>query len=146
MTPFQSLRDYEHFVYTLQQNYPLMKSSSFVVVRRGKHVAQLRGEMVFTHGFRVTVNERLTEEDNGVEIISYGYELWHNSDKIAWYDSQPHPNDPTLANTHPHHKHVPPNIKRHRIPAPNMSFERPNLPALIEDIEALIAQDNSSRR
>ena len=142
MTPFQSFHDYEHFIYTLQQNYPSVKRSSLVVVRRGRHVAQLRGEMVFEHGFRVTVNERLTEEDNGVEIVSYGYELWH-SDKIAWYDPQPHPNDPTLASTHPHHKHIPPNIKRNRIPAPNISFERPNLPALIQDIETLIAQNDS---
>jgi hypothetical protein len=143
MTPFQSLRDYEHFVYTLQQNYPSVRRLSLIVVKRGKYMALLRGELVFEHGFRVTVNERLTEEDNGVEIISYGYELWHNGDKIAWYDSQPHPNDPTLASTDPHHKHVPPNIKRNRIPAPNMSFERPNLPALIEEIEMLLAQDGS---
>ena len=30
----------------------------------------------------------------------------------------------------PHHKHVPPNIKQHRVPAPEMSFTRPNLPVL----------------
>ncbi len=107
------------------------------MVKRGKHIAQLRGELVFEQGFRLTVNERLSEEDNGVVIISYGYEFWHNGEKISWYDSQPHPNTPTLASTHPHHKHVPPNIKRNRIPAPNMSFERPNLDALIQEIEVL---------
>lgn len=51
------------------------------------------------------------------------------------YDDFPHPNDLTLASTMPHHKHIPPDIKHHRIPAPNMSFERPNLPALIQEIE-----------
>ena len=35
----------------------------------------------------------------------------------------------------PHHKHIPPNIKHHRIPAPNLSFTRPNLPFLIGEIE-----------
>jgi hypothetical protein len=40
-----------------------------------------------------------------------------------------------LASTHPHHKHVPPGIKHNRIPAPNMRFTKPNLPALIEEIE-----------
>ena len=35
----------------------------------------------------------------------------------------------------PHHKHIPPNIKHHRIPAPNLSFTCPNLPFLIEEIE-----------
>ena len=44
-------------------------------------------------------------------------------------------NDPTLQSTYPHHKHIPPDIKHHRIPAPEMSFTRPNLPFLIEEIE-----------
>jgi len=49
--------------------------------------------------------------------------------------SFPHPNDPSLASTDPHHKHVPPNIKHHRVPAPDLSFTRPNLPFLNEEIE-----------
>ena len=51
------------------------------------------------------------------------------------YTSWPHPNDPTLAATFPHHKHIPPDIKRHRIPAPDLSFTDPNLPTLIAEIE-----------
>ncbi|MCK4763951.1 MAG: hypothetical protein KAW12_17245 [Candidatus Aminicenantes bacterium] len=47
-------------------------------------------------------------------------------------------NNPTLAGTHPHHKHIPPDIKHHRIPAPNMSFDRSNLPVLIKEIEELL--------
>jgi hypothetical protein len=50
---------------------------------------------------------------------------------------QPHPSDPTLASTDPHHKHVPPDIKRHRIPAPALSFTSPNLPVLIDEVERL---------
>jgi hypothetical protein len=38
----------------------------------------------------------------------------------------------------PHHKHVPPNIKHNRIPAPEMSFAKPNLPVLIAEVEAVI--------
>lgn len=49
--------------------------------------------------------------------------------------SQPHPNDPDLASTYPHHKHIPPDIKHRRIPAPNLSSTCPNLPFLIEEIE-----------
>jgi hypothetical protein len=71
-------------------------------------------------------------------IEDYGYELWYGSEKIAWYDSQPHPDDPTLASTHPHHKHIPPDIKHNRIPAPNISFTHPNLPVLIREVEDLI--------
>ncbi|MEN8215749.1 MAG: hypothetical protein ABFS56_05115 [Pseudomonadota bacterium] len=35
-----------------------------------------------------------------------------------------------LASTHPHHKHIPPDIKHNRIPAPILSFTHPNLPEL----------------
>jgi len=43
-----------------------------------------------------------------------------------------------LAPTHPHHKHIPPDIKHHRVLAPAMSFTQPNLPMLIEEIEQLL--------
>jgi hypothetical protein len=59
----------------------------------------------------------------------------YDKNVLYWYDSWPHPNDPSLASTHPHHKHVSPGIKHNRIPAPNMSFTRPNLTVLIEEIE-----------
>jgi hypothetical protein len=61
--------------------------------------------------------------------------LFGRKEKLYWYDSFPHPNDSSLASTDPHHKHVPPNIKHHRVPAPDLSFTRPNLPFLIEEIE-----------
>lgn len=137
MNPFQSLRDYEEFVYTLQQRFPAIKSSSLVVIQRGKLVAILQGELTFTYGYRLVIRERLSYDDT-VMIEDYGYELWYGSEKIAWYDSQPHPNNSTLASTHPHHKHIPPDIKHNRIPAPNMSFTRPNLPVLIQEVEELI--------
>ncbi len=83
MNPFQSLRDYELYVYTLSQRHPSILRSTLIV-------------------------------------------------------AQPHPNDPGLQRTHPHHKHVPPDIKHNRIPAPDVSFDRPNLQPLIEEIEVLI--------
>jgi hypothetical protein len=87
----------------------------------------------------VIIKERLSYDDV-VMIEEYGYELWHSTEKTAWYDSQPHPEDPTLASTHPHYKHVPPNIKRNRVPAPQMSFTQPNLPVLIQEIEDLLKE------
>lgn len=71
-------------------------------------------------------------------ITSYGYEVYHKDEKLYWYDDFPHPNDPALASTYPHHKHIPPNIKRHRIPALGISFVKPNLPYLIQELERLI--------
>jgi hypothetical protein len=38
----------------------------------------------------------------------------------------------------PHHKHIPPDIKNHRLPAPELSFTRPNLPFLIREIEQML--------
>ena len=133
MNPFQSLRDYEEFVYTLKQRFPSVQSSTLVVVQRGKRTATLHGEIAFAQGVRITLKERLSFDEGPVLIEDYGYEVWHKGDKIAWYDAQPHPDDPVLASTHPHHKHIPPDIKHHRIPAPNMSFSQPNLPALIRE-------------
>jgi len=137
---FQSLREYEEYVYTLKQRFSSIQRSTLVVIRRGKRVAVLKGEITFEHGYRVTVQERLSFDTGAVEIEFYGYEIWQNADKIAWYDAQPHPTEPKLASTHPHHKHIPPDIKHNRIPAPNMNFAQPNLPVLIGEIENLVAQ------
>ena len=60
--------------------------------------------------------------------------------ELYWYDSQPHPHEPELQITHPHHKHNPPDIKHNRIPAPEMSFHQPNLPALIREIEEITGE------
>jgi len=73
-------------------------------------------------------------------IDSYGYEAWRGDKKLYWYDSQPHPGKPSLQSSHPHYKHIPPDIKHHRIPAPEMSFVQPNIPALVADAESLLVQ------
>ncbi len=143
MNPFQSLREYEEFVYTLKQRFSVIQRSTLVVIRRGTQVAVLQGELTFDHGYRINLKERLSSETGSVVIEAYGYELWRDADKISWYDSQPHPDDPELAGTHPHHKHIPPDIKHHRIPAPEMSFIRPNIPALVGEIESLIRKIES---
>lgn len=138
MNPFQSLRSYEEFVYTLRQKFPSIQETSLVVVRRGKRIATLQGEITFSQGYRISLKERLSFDEGPVVIEDYGYEIWQKGEKISWYDSQPHPNDPALAENHPHHKHIPPDIKHHRIPAPHLSFIQPNFPVLIREIEQLI--------
>ncbi len=49
----------------------------------------------------------------------------------------PHPENPALAATFPHHYHVEPDIKHNRHAAPDLSFSAPNLPTLIADCLAL---------
>jgi hypothetical protein len=55
MTPFQSLREYERFVYTLQQQFPCILHSTLVVAQRGRLFAELTGELVFSAGHRLVV-------------------------------------------------------------------------------------------
>ena len=135
MNPLRSLGDYESFVYTLSQTYPSIARSTLMVVRRGVATATLRGELELTGGVRLIVREKLSFTQIPGVIREYGYEAWRGDELLYWYDSQPHPNDPTLASSHPHHKHIPPDIKHHRVPAPGLRFEEPNLPYLIEEVE-----------
>ena len=138
MNPFQSLRDYETFIYSLSEQFPSILQSMLVVVQRGRSYAELSGEVLFAAGYRLVVYERLTWDSGPLLIEGYGYEVWQSSEELYWYDSQPHPLDSSLASTHPHHKHLPPDIKHHRIPAPSLSFAAPNLPLLIGEIETTL--------
>ena len=135
MNPLQSLAEYELFIYTLQQSYPSIRRSTLVVIRRGTIAAAVLGEIELVQGLRLVVSERLSFLRQPGSIMDYGYEVWQGVKQLYWYDSQPHPDNPTLASTHPHHKHVPPDIKHNLIPAPGLSFKLPNLPFLIEEIE-----------
>ncbi len=143
MNPLQSLDEYELFVYSLSQLYPAVHRSTLVVVRRGTGVAVVRGELELSEGIRLSVRETLSSDDAVTVIEGYSYEVWREDQMLYWYDSQPHPNVPSLASTHPHHKHVLPDIKHNRIPAPGLSFTQPNLPFLIEEIEQNLLQDKT---
>ena len=135
--PLRTIEDYELFLYTLREQFPSVRHSTVTLVRMGVSLARISGELHFDQNIRLVVRERIVYHRLPAVIDWYGYEAWRGAEKLYWYDSQPHPNDPTLQSTHPHHKHVPPDIKHNRIPAPNMSFLQPNIPALIEEIEEL---------
>lgn len=135
MNPFLSLRNYEEFVYTLLHRHVSIVSSTLVVAQRGAKLATVLGEIVLHDGYRLTIAELVTFDKGPLTLERYGYEVWRGNEKLYWYDSQPHPDNPALSSTHPHHKHVPPDIKHNRIPAPGLSLSKPNLPYLIEEIE-----------
>ncbi len=138
--PLRTPEDYELFLYTLVDQFPSVRRSTVTFARRGSALARVAGELRFDHGIRLLIRERVLYHRLPAIIDEYGYEVWRDEEKLYWYDPQPHPDDPALRSTHPHHKHVPPDIKHNRLPATGMSFIRPNLPALIQEIEALIAQ------
>ncbi len=99
----------------------------------------LEGRVIFEGNLALSVFERLDFERG--RILFYSYEIYRGNELLVWYDSQPHPDELALASTHPHHKHVPPDIKRHRVAAAEMSFTRPNLPVLIDEIDNALASD-----
>ncbi len=134
----RSPADYELFIYTLSEQFPLIRRSTVVFVRLGTTLARVAGELYFEKNVRLVVRQRIVYHRLPAVIDEYGYEVWRGDEKLYWYDPQPHPDTPALQSSHPHHKHIPPDIKHHRIPAPKMSFTQPNLPALIGEIEEML--------
>ena len=130
----KSLDEYSRFVAELFDR-PTVERSTLTVWSVSKYTGAAEGEVFLAGGYRLRIREEI-DFDAGI-ITAYGYEVYKGDERLYWYDDFPHPNDPLLASTHPHHKHVPPDIKRNRIPAPEMSFSRPNLPVLIREIEDL---------
>ena len=135
--PLKSLTAYSSLIGELLGQSTVAKST-VTVWSDSPYTGIAEGEVVFKNGLRLRMREEVDFEE-GV-IISYGYEVYREDERLFWYDDFPHPNDPTLASTMPHHKHLPPYIKHHRVPAPNISFLLPNLPALIQEIEEFSSQ------
>lgn len=135
--PLKSLADYSRCVAEILDR-PDVQGSTVAVWSDSPYTGTAEGEVFFSGGIWLRMREEL-DFDAGL-ITSYGYEVYRGKERLYWYDDFPHPKDPTLASSYPHHKHVPPDIKRHRIPAPEMSFSRPNLPVLMQEIEELIRQ------
>ena len=137
MNPFRAPEDYELYLYSLIDKFPSIRRSTLTFIRLGSTLARVSGEIHFDNDIRLVVRERVLYNRLPIILDWYGYEVFHGGEKLYWYDSQPHPDDEELQSTHPHHKHIPPDIKHNRIPAVNMSFTQPNMPALISEIVSL---------
>lgn len=116
----------------------IVERSTVAVWSNSPYTGIAEGEIYFSHGFRIRMHEEI--DFTAALITSYGYEVYQDEERLFWYDDFPHPHDPTLAATFPHHKHVPPDIKRHRVPAYGIGYKQCNLPLLINEIETLIQQ------
>jgi len=146
---------YEAFVYTLKERHPSILRSTLTYIPSGTFFGRAEGMVLFEgqivlcvqeflnfelgiiegYGYEVSKTNTSLEDPNSPEATEYCKASYPHKEKLYWYDSFPHPHNPVLASTDPHHKHIPPDIKRHRIPAPDLSFTRPNLPFLIKEIE-----------
>lgn len=128
-----SIEAYSQFIYTILDTTPSIQRHTVRIYPRGALVGVLEGTIEFGQGIALRVYERIDFARR--RIMTYSYEVWRGQERLYWYDPWEHPDDPDLAISFPHHKHIPPDIKHHRIPAPELSFTRPNLPFLIEEIE-----------
>jgi len=135
--PLQSLSDYSSFVAELLDRASVTRST-VAVWPESPYTGVAEGEVFFAQGLRLRMREEL--DFDAALITAYGYEVYREEERLYWYDDFPHPNDPTLSSTHPHHKHIPPDIKHNRIPAPGLSFSQSNLPFIIAEIEAQMGE------
>lgn len=131
--PLPDFLAYGELIYSLPETYPLIQYSTLVLATIGPTLAKLEGRVTFEGDVVLDVWELL--DFDARQILNYSYEVYRAGEKILWYDPFEHPHMPELASTYPHHKHVLPDIKRNRVPAPGISFEQPNLPFLIQEIE-----------
>ncbi|MBD2428131.1 DUF6516 family protein [Phormidium sp. FACHB-1136] len=132
--PLRSLDSYSRFISKILDRDDIEKTT-ITVWSNSPYSGTAEGEVFFKDGLRLRMREEL-DFDAGL-ITSYGYEVYKNETRLYWYDDFPHPNDASLASTFPHHKHIPPNIKRNRIPAPNIDFNHPNLPFILQEIDEI---------
>jgi len=131
--------EYEQFIYGLANAYPQITRSTLSLYTISASAAVVEGSLFFDSGLELQVVEVL-DFMNG-RFRRYGYTVLRGNEKIRWYDSQPHSENPDLASTFPHHRHEPPDpstgsgqsLKQNRVPAPGISFTAPNLPQLIAD-------------
>jgi hypothetical protein len=135
---FSSYADYAQLIFHLLADHPMVASHTLAVYTINRTVGITRGEVIFHSGHVLRVFEQIDFVAH--RIVKYSYEFVREGDALWWYDSMPHPNVPDLRSTHPHHKHIPPDIKHHRIPAPEMSFAGPNLPTLLTQIEQIVSR------
>jgi len=136
-----SFEEYCRLIASQSDRFPSIRFSTLTAYTIGPFAAEVEGQLAFEADYVLDVWELLDLSTR--TIRSYSYELNCAGERVWWYDPTEHPEDPTLSSSYPHHKHIPPDIKHHRIPAPELSFTRPNLPVLIEEVERLIAEQGA---
>lgn len=130
----RSLSEYSRYLAQLLGR-PDVRRSTVAVWSESAYTGVAEGEILFESGIRLRLREEL--DFNAGLITSYEYEVYRGAERLFWYDDFPHSHDSDLSATFPHHKHIPPDIKHHRCPAPGISFTEPNLPMLLKEIEQL---------
>jgi len=130
--PLDDIASYSAFVYALAERHPFLTSSTLALAPIGATLARLEGRIECPNGIHLEIWELI--DFAARRIRTYSYEVYRGGEKICWYDSWEHPEIPAVASTFPHHKHVLPNLREHRLPAPGISFESPNLDVVLGNV------------
>ncbi|MDW7680435.1 MAG: DUF6516 family protein [bacterium] len=130
----QNRESYQQLIYRIAELSKHIRYSDLVTIPVGKNLCVIKGNIYFNNSIRLKLKDAL---DFSLEewITGYSYTVYQNEEKLYWYGSQGHPDDPDLQATHAHHKHTPPDIKHNRVPAPDIYFKEQNLTFLISEIE-----------
>lgn len=132
MFKFESSSDYSSFLFSLKYQFPEITNSQINFYSIEPDLFLAKGTIEFNLEIRLTFHEVINFSKK--RIVRYAYEVYRKNQLLYFYDPQEHPEDSNLAPSFPHHKHIHPNIKRNRHPAPDLSFDRPNLHFLIREI------------
>ena len=111
---------------------PFVTGSTLALVPIGATLAKLEGRIECQGGVHLEVWELVDFAER--RIRTYSYEVYRAGEKVCWYDAWEHPEIPALAATFPHHKHVPPDLRNNRVPAPGIGFDAQNLDVVLADV------------
>ena len=130
--PLDDIGSYSAFVYALAERHFFVTGSTLALAPIGATLAKLEGRIECQGGVHLEIWELV--DFAARRIRTYSYEVYRQGEKVCWYDPWEHPEISALASTFPHHKHVPPNLRDHRVAAPGIRFDAPNLDTLLEDV------------
>lgn len=132
MYSFESSSDYSSFLFSLENKFPEIRNSQIKFYSIEPDLFLAKGAIEFNFEIRLTFHEVINFSKK--RMVRYAYEVHQKNQLLYFYDPQEHPEDSNLASSFPHHKHIHPNIKRNRQPAPGISFDDLNLLFLIQEI------------
>jgi uncharacterized protein DUF6516 len=130
--PLDDIASYSAFVYGLTDRHSFVTNSTLTLAPIGATLAKLEGRIECRDGIHLEIWELI--DFAARRIRTYSYEVYLRNEKICWFDAWEHPEIPELAFTFPHHKHILPDLRNHRVPAPGISFEGSNLDVVLEDV------------
>ena len=136
--PLDDIASYSAFVYALRERHPFVTGSTLTLAPIGATLAKLEGRIECQDGVYLEAWELVDFAER--RMRTYSYEVYRAREKICWYDAWEHPEIPALAVTFPHHKHVMPDLRNNRVPAPGIGFDAPNLDVVLADVRRDLLQ------